>query len=67
MVVQHSILLTNDGSSALHTELVVVLPLQQWLRESEAVLRRAYISYLMFRQEITNTSSAWCSVFSCVV
>jgi len=48
IVLHHSILLTNDGSSEVHTERVVVLPLQQWLREREAVLRRSTLSILWF-------------------
>ena len=67
IVVQHSVLLTNDGSSAIHTERVVVLPLQQSLREREAILRRTYIVYCMVHQEVPNTSSVCCSVFSCAV
>lgn len=44
----HSVLLINDGSSAVHTGRVVVFPLQQWLREREVALRRSTLSILWF-------------------
>jgi len=43
-----ALLCDSDMSSTIHTDFNVALPLQQWLRESDTMLRYTHIAYLVY-------------------